>query len=306
MKETFITPDCGPCFVDTALRFLKEGTKDETKILNGLQRIFQILARNFSSKGYTFIIGNEMAREINDLLSDETSDIFEEIKDRSNKVCESIYPDLLKRYKEIKDINAKLKFVLASGVAGNVIDVGTAGHNFTLDADEISKLIDKIQDEGFAIDNTVEFKALLGSEEAHRFLIMLDNAGEIVFDKLMIILLKEHDKHVTCMVRGAPIANDATIDDIKQVGLDVLCDDIIETTIASLGYTIPDNDPHVIERVNSMDVIIGKGQANLETLSVFVDEIEAKHIFLLSQIKCNTVAKFQGVEKGKNIFKKLK
>ncbi len=100
--------------------------------------------------------------------------------------------------------------------------------------------------------------------------------------------------------------SDATRDDIHEVGLDAMCDEVLETSIASLGYTIPDNDPNVIAKVNSMDVIIGKGQANVETLSTYIDEIEASHVFILARIKCTTVASFQGVRVGDNVLRKIK
>lgn len=306
MRKTFIRPYCADCFVKTAMNFLEEGTDDQAKIFKGLRRALEILNDQFNENAYTFIIGNTLAREINKVLEDETLDIFKDVKDRSNEFCMSMYPDLAQKYSLLEDLDSKLEFVKSASVTGNIIDVGTAGHEFKLDLDEMFMIMDTIKKEGFAIDDTSKLKALLEEEGVKNFLIMLDNAGEIVFDKFLIKLLKENGKHVTCLVRGKPIANDATMEDARAVGIPELCDEMLETSIASLGYTIPDNDQDVIDKVNGMDVIIGKGQANLETLSVFADEIEASHIFLLSRIKCETIAEYMDVKIGDNILKRIK
>ncbi len=305
MRKTFIKPQCAPCLVETALKFLREGAgDDDALIIEGLHHALEIIERNFHLEGYTFFIGNEVARMIIEHVGKE--DIFHEIKQRSNALCNSIYPSLVGKFESMAGLDEKMAFSLEAGVAGNVIDVGTAGHEFSLDAGDILRSIDSIHDQGFIVDDRNALKELILDDAKTDFLLMLDNAGEIVFDKLLITLLKEQGKRVSCLVRGKPIANDATRDDIHEVGLDAMCDEVLETSIASLGYTIPDNDPDVIAKVNSMDVIIGKGQANVETLSTYIDEIEASHVFILARIKCTTVASFQGVRVGDNVLRKIK
>ncbi|MHA1791317.1 MAG: damage-control phosphatase ARMT1 family protein [Promethearchaeota archaeon] len=304
MKPSFIKPGCGPCFLETAYKFLNAGTNDDALVMKGLTRILKFLAAEFKDGAYTFIIGNKMAREITEFLG--VADIFKEVKEKSNEVCEKMYPHLSERYERFTSLEEKLNFVLSASVTGNIIDVGTAGHEYELDPTKLFSLISQVESEGFMIDDRDEFLKLLLDSSTHRFLLMLDNAGEIVFDKLLIRLLKEQGKHVSCMVRGEPIANDATKEDAISIGMENSCDEIIETTTASLGYTIPDNSKEVVDKVNSMDVIIGKGQANTETLTIFADDIKVKHVFLLSKVKCETVAALKMVKKGDNIFQKVK
>jgi uncharacterized protein with ATP-grasp and redox domains len=272
--------------------------------MQGMERALRIIQHRFSRDGYTFQIGNEVARDITAFLKNE--DIFKDVKARSNQVCMSMYPALKARLDSLPSIDAQLDFTLAAGVAGNVIDVGTAGHDFILQADEIFKIIDDIQRVGYAIDHRAQLKGLLLDPSTRDILFMLDNAGEIVFDKLLIGLLKARGKRVSCMVRGKPIANDATRQDLVDTGIDVLCDHVIETTIASLGYDPRENSKEVNDQVNAKDVIIAKGQANLETVSTFIDEIKAKHVFLVVRVKCATVAAFQGVRVGDNIVRQLR
>jgi hypothetical protein len=74
-----------------------------------------------------------------------------------------------------------------------------------------------------------------------RVAYLADNCGEIVFDALLVDYLKRNGSHVTFAVRGAPILNDATIDDAVALGLDRRTDVLTATTdgIAELGSTVP-------------------------------------------------------------------
>jgi len=307
MRPSFINSACAPCLVETALKFLKAGVdgKDADKVvIKGMERALSIIQQKFSNNGYTFEIGNMVARDIVDFLKNE--DIFKDIKARSNRLCMSMYPELKARMDSMPSIDAQLDFAIAAAVAGNIIDVGTAGHDFILQEDEIFKIIDEIQRAGYKIDHREQLKRILADPKTRDVLFMLDNAGEIVFDKLLISFLKARGKRVSCMVRGRPIANDATKKDLVDTGIDVLCDQIIETTIASLGYDPRENSKDVNDQVNAKDVIIAKGQANLETVSIFIDDIKAKHVFLVVRVKCATVATFQGVNVGDNIVRQLR
>ncbi|MBN2151056.1 MAG: DUF89 family protein [Candidatus Lokiarchaeota archaeon] len=307
MKPSFIEPNCAPCLVETALKFLKAGVvgKDADKaIMRGMERALSIIQNQFSKDGYTFEIGNAVARDITAFLENE--DIFKDVKVRSNEVCMAMYPALRARVDSLPSADTKIDFCLAAAVAGNVIDVGTAGHDFSLRETDILAMIDEIQRVGYRIDHRAQLRGVLLDPGTHDVLFMLDNAGEIVFDKMLIGLLKERGKRVSCMVRGKPIANDATRKDLADTGIDILCDQIIETTIASLGYDPRENSKEVNDQVNDKDVIIAKGQANLETVSTFLDEIGARHVFLVARVKCTTVAAFQGVRVGDNIVRQLR
>ncbi len=307
MRPSFIRSNCAPCLVDTALRFLKAGVVGENGdklVMEGMERALRIIQSKFSRNDYTFEIGSTVARDITTFLGN--ADIFKDIKARSNQVCLSMYPALKVRLDSLPSIDAQLDFSLAACVAGNVIDVGTAGHDFKLQSDEIFKVIDDIQRVGYAIDHRTKLKEILLDPRNRDVLFMLDNAGEIVFDKLLIGLLKARGKRVSCMVRGKPIANDATRQDLVDTGIEALCDHVIETTIASLGYDPRENSQEINDSINTKDVIIAKGQANLETLSTFIDEIKTRHVFLVVRVKCATVAAFQGVRVGDNIVRQLR
>ena len=122
-------------------------------------------------------------------------------------------------------------------------------------------------------------------------LFLLDNAGEIVFDKLLIEELKDRTS-VTAVVKGAPIINDAVMDDAVQVGLTEVCE-VIDNGGPFIG-SLPDLVPERFRRrMAAADVIVAKGQGNYETVDEFPGDV-----FLILRAKCPTIAEHMGVAFG--------
>ena len=65
------------------------------------------------------------------------------------------------------------------------------------------------------------------------FVFLLDNAGEIVFDKILIEELIAY-ANVTAVVKAGPIINGALLEDAEQVGLDGICE-VIDNGGAFVG-----------------------------------------------------------------------
>ena len=158
-------------------------------------------------------------------------------------------------------------------IAGNVIDLGV-GKEFNILED-----VEKILDQEFAIFDFEGFKYQL--KNATSILYLGDNAGESVFDK---ILIEELNKPVTYVVRDLPVINDVTIEDAISSGLDEVAEIITSGTSASGTILNLCNDVFV-ERFNSADMIISKGQGNYEGLSN-VDRL----VFFLLKAKCAVIA----------------
>ena len=101
-------------------------------------------------------------------------------------------------------------YALASVIA-NTFDYGVSSHRVTDDfrtffRDEFRK--------GFRIDDTERMEELAGE-----IVYFIDNAGEILFDRLFIGYLSAGGSQVTVAVKGAPILNDATLEDAERAGL---------------------------------------------------------------------------------------
>ena len=119
--------------------------------------------------------------------------------------------------------------------------------------------------------------------KAKSFLLLTDNCGEIVLDKLMLEQLKKRfpNLEITVMVRGADIYNDATLEDAKYVGLDTLGTIITNgRRMAGTVYKmLPDKAKSVID---NSDIIFAKGQANYESFAG-----EGHHAFYTFLCKCD-------------------
>jgi len=228
------------------------------------------------------------SRELHTILKQYTNnpDPYLEAKRQSNDMVLSIYPDLKK---QILLSDNPFETALRLAIAGNIIDFAI-GDNF-----DIQATIEKVLHSNFAIDHSAELKQALS--KANTVLYLGDNSGEIVLDKLFIEQLNHPNLYYA--VRGAPIINDATIDDAKYIGMDIVA------CVISNGYDAPSTivehcSTEFKELFNQADVIISKGQGNLEGL---LDKT-AKEVYFLLMVKCDVIADALKVKKGDFVVKK--
>ena len=127
-------------------------------------------------------------------------------------------------------------------------------------------------------------------KEAQTVLYLGDNAGEIVMDRLLLETI--HHPNVYFVVRGAPIINDITIADAKQIGIDNLST-VISNGDDAPGTILENVSPEFRDLYNNADLIISKGQGNYESLSGC-----NKNIYFILMAKCNHVAHHIGVQVG--------
>ncbi len=128
------------------------------------------------------------------------------------------------------------------------------------------------------------------AESASRILYLGDNAGEIVLDRLLVEQLPT--EKVTFAVRGAPIINDATLEDAIAGGITELVD--VMDNGSDMPGTILESCSEAFRKLFAQaDIVIAKGQGNYETLS----DADG-HIFFLLKAKCPVIAKDIGCEVG--------
>ncbi|MFP4056278.1 MAG: damage-control phosphatase ARMT1 family protein [Candidatus Brocadiia bacterium] len=176
-----------------------------------------------------------------------------------------------------------LRAAIQFALAGNMMDLGV------LQAEPIEReLARDARDLCLAIDDYMALRHALA--QARTLLYLLDNAGEVVCDKLVVELLEVPE--VTCVVRAAPIINDVTREDIEPVGLGRLAE-IVDVGAETLGVPLSHCSAGFRERFAAADVVISKGQANFETL----DEAD-RDVFHILRAKCRHVARHLGVPRG--------
>jgi hypothetical protein len=275
--------DCFPCFLRQAVIALRFGTKDEalqeTVLKNTLEEIRNADTSRPPAYATTFI-----HRQIRQMLG---KDPFREIKSEYNRIALSLYPSLRTATEQSQD-----PFWTATrlAIAGNVIDFGI----FT--SVDIEGAVRKALHTSIAVDEFTAFReAVLKSND---ILYLTDNAGEIVFDKLLIEHLTRLGKRITAVVKGAPVLNDSTRDDAEETGLGAVCE-VIDNGSDAVGTVLEWASPQFQEAFHNAGLVISKGQGNFETLAG-----HEKAIFFLFQSKCDVVSKELRLSKGSMLLKK--
>ena len=234
----------------------------------------------------------EIGRRIYRLIADNTgvADPYLKIKELCTQQALALYPEMKQRVAASSD---PLLTALRVAIAGNIIDFGI-GVDFDLTED-----VEKVFTQELRIDDYSDFQKAL--TEAQRIVFLGDNAGETVFDR---VLIEAMEKPATYVVRESPVINDAVRKDAEEAGLDKVAD-IISSGCDAPG-TIPELcSPGFLEILSSADMIISKGQGNYEGLSS-KNAASDLPIFFLLKAKCPVIARDLGIEQGSIVLKRHK
>jgi uncharacterized protein with ATP-grasp and redox domains len=267
--------DCFPCFLKQALRAARIATDDEIKIKRVLDEVGMML-RDIPLDSTPPQSGRLIYRKVSEVTGG--SDPYREIKKESTQKALSLYPFLKSRVEKSSD---RLLTAIRIAIVGNVIDFGAYG-NF-----DLSREVAEIFKKDFAVCDYDKFKH--GLDKTREILYIGDNAGECVFDR---ILIEEIKKPVTYVVRDAPIINDATYEDAVQAGIDSVAT-IISSGTDAPGAILETCSAGFMKMYHNSDFIISKGQGNYEALSN-----EMGSIFFLLKVKCQVIANDIGVDEG--------
>ena len=284
--------DCIPCFFKQALdaaRLAGANKSTQKKILHALsQELF-----TFDLKECPTAMGKVLYRLVRKTTGKH--DPFKKIKQKSNKFALALYPRLKRKVENSKD---RLLTAIELAIAGNIIDYGVK-NSFNI-AQEIEKIFaeeDKIiRKEPRALFDYPAFKRAIA--KAKKILYIADNAGEIVFDRILIEEFK--DKKIIFAVRGEPIINDALVEDAEFCGIDKYAR-IVSTGCDAPGSILKFCTRSFRKIFEDTELIISKGQGNFEALAD-----EKRPIFFLFRAKCPVVAKHLGCKLGDVILKKAK
>jgi len=294
--KVWTKPICSTCILEVAMKTIQLATSDENLQFKAIKKVLQILSEKFSENAMPVWISNEIFQEISKIT--RNPDPFEKIKKESNNIALKVAEKIRKHIYEGKTFNERLKRALAAAVTGNVIDFGTAKHEF--DLNRLKDMYFEALEQGFSIDDSKHLLKMLKAKNP-KILYIGDNAGEIAFDKLLIELFFEKGVDVTFVVKDKPISNDATLSDAKQVNLTKLVK-VITTGSNSLGVDFNEVSKEFLEEFNKSTFIIAKGQSNYECFTWFKNRIN-KPTFLLLRTKCEPIAKNLKTTVGKNILK---
>ncbi len=278
--------DCLPCLLNQALNASRAATDDEElhrQVLNRVAEMIPELSLGLNPP--------EIAQQCYRLIHEVTgnSDPFREAKEVATRAVLGIYP----RLKEVVATAAEpLLTACKLAIAGNSIDLGPSYNNHG----SVDNIMEEALASPLAVDNYEQF--LSGIKKAHRLLYLGDNAGETVFDRILIEeLLRVKELEIDFVVRDKPVINDATLRDALAAGIHKVAR-IISNGSDAPATILAQCSPEMLELYNTADIIIAKGQGNYESLSE-----EPGNIFFFLKAKCPLVARTMGVNVGDAILK---
>ena len=294
MKVTFY---CSLCLFKRGYEAILEATEDMKIRFEAIQRLLQLLSREFKPTAIPAVIGTMRERLIKEVTGNP--DPYAEKKKISNMEALKILPYAQNIISSKQNDEERFRTAALVAIVGNIIEFGIPGHEFTFK--EIKHLIRQAEEE-LVIDDLSE--AFRMARKAKSILFLTDNAGEIAFDTLLVKELKRIRKNgkVTVGVKGKPTINDATLEDALLVGMDKVADEIVTTGSDAIGFIPSEYSSSFLKTYEDSDFVVAKGMAYAETLTEF--ELEKPHLLLL-RTKCPTVAEYFGVSKNRNIAKIL-
>ena len=264
--------ECIPCFVRQAHDALRQVTNDEELMHRVLRRVL-VASAEFKMD----LTPPEMAQAIHRIIREETGspDPYAEIKAKSTAVA-------LRLAEEARPmINGAIdpfKMALRFSIAGNIMDFALTSK---WDQMNLSSFLDDTRLKELDESGVEALRDAVGA--AQNIFFLGDNAGEAVFDRLLIEQMP-HAK-VTYAVKGSPVINDVTLKDALDSGLDQVAE-LMENGNDAPGTILSLCPPAFQKRFAEADLVIAKGQANYETLSE-----SDRPLFFLTQVKCPVIGR---------------
>jgi len=282
--------DCFPCFMRQALEAARMATDDPNVQREVIDRTAGLLP-TIPMNANPVDIGRLVHRVVRDVTG--VPDPYAAVKKESNDLVLDLYPEL--KAKAERSADPLLTAIKIAG-EGNIIDFGP---NMAVDRD---RSVERMVSDSFAHalqepldpDGYRTFQRRLADVSE---ILYLDNAGEIVCDKILIEELVKRGKKVTFVVRGGPVINDVTVVDARYVGMDEVAT-VITNGSDAVGTSLSDCSSEFREAFRTAELTLAKGQGNFEGLS----DVPGR-IFFLFKVKCPVVGRETGARVGTLVLK---
>lgn len=283
--------DCVVCIAKQALKAARLATNDPKVQEEVLRRVMRRLTEmEWVGTPPQLVRASRVAELIEELTG--VSDPYRELKKASNDEALAMVGEVRAL---IASHNDPLRAAVKVAIAGNIIDFAA------VETYDLKATIERVMRQEPAIDDYSRLREEVLSAET--LLYFADNAGEIVFDKLlieeMIRVRGKPFRRISFVVKGGPIINDATIEDALYVGLDKLPNIEFRKVSSGKPGTGPErSSPEVLSWIRNHDLVISKGQGNYEDLS------DVEGVYFLLMAKCPVVAEDIGVKVGDIVIKR--
>ncbi|MFP4673495.1 MAG: damage-control phosphatase ARMT1 family protein [Opitutales bacterium] len=277
--------ECIPCLARQAAEAVALAAQDPER----RERALRTLLKDLAGADWQVtppVIAQRLHRTIREGLDNE--DPYREVKARMNRIAVQCLPAMREAIERHPDSS---EAVVRLAIGGNLLD---AGAKTRIMAEELPAHLDTTWATPLHGDVANLFRA---AKDAHSILYLADNAGEIIFDRLLIEALPA--EKITVAVRGAPVINDATMEDAVTAHLPEIVP-VIDNGLDAPGTVLEHCSEAFRNCFDRADLVIAKGQGNYETLSD-----TTKHTFFLFTVKCPIIADHAGEPIGSLVIKEV-
>ena len=278
-------PLCIECITDAAKRTLNLLELRLEKKQSVMEKVVHYL-REVNLK----LTPMEISFGMNEIIQQETgiNDPLSKVKEESNVNALKLVDNANQIIENSED---PLFDAIKISISGNIIDYGMKS-----DYDLSATLKEVLKKEPFINDYQLLRENLSKSK---KLVFLADNAGEIVFDKLLIETINslfEIDK-IILVVKKYPFMNDVTLEDIHNLGFN----NIPNLELAEVENLTTENYFNKLEIfIDSADLVIAKGQGNFEVL-----RDRKLDLFFLFLVKCKVIEELLKSEEGNIIISNL-
>ncbi|MBW1982453.1 MAG: DUF89 family protein [Deltaproteobacteria bacterium] len=278
-----MTLECIPCFLRQTMEVVRLAKVDEGDQERILRKVLLRLAEvsfQQSPPRLATIIHAEIRQELG------SEDPYREVKKRSNLLALELYEQMRQ---QVNDSADPFETAVRLAIAGNIIDFG---QGYTPERQQVVEGIKQAMVQQLPTAMLASLRSAVA--RAKRIVYLGDNAGEIVFDRLLIEQMVP--EKTVFVVRGGPVLNDATIEDAEAAGLQQLVK-VVDNGSNAPGTILEFCSPSFQELFWRADLIIAKGQGNYETLCDV-----AAPVFFLLKVKCPVIARRLGRQMGEQVI----
>ena len=280
--------DCMFCMIKRNDEIYSQYEDNEDKRIAFMKTVMSIISKSSPSDSAP-LISTKVVRALSKIT--DINDHYIEEKNHSNDLILKMEKEILQN---IDNADDKLISAIQYSLAGNYIDFGAMSH---ISDDSLKIIIDKAHE--FIINEDIAYRFKSDLQNAKSLVYLTDNAGEIVFDKMLIQTIMVHypDIKINAIVRGYPIYNDATMQDAISVGLTDIVD-VCDNGFDAPGTVLTHINKKSRDLIDQADLIISKGMGNFETLYGC-----KKNIYYSFLCKCVYFTKRFGMKQFESVFK---
>jgi uncharacterized protein with ATP-grasp and redox domains len=288
-----VEAECAACLLARATAEAYQGTTNPALRFRAIKEVIKLLNRELRPTTVPADIGTKRDRLIKQLTGSD--DPYRRSKKMSNEKAVKLLPYAKKLVEKSYNQQERFKKACLCAIVGNILEFDIPGHTFTF-----KTLTKSFRDaaKDLVVDDVG--KAYELAKKAKSVLYLADNAGEIVFDTLLVEQLKNMGLKVTYVVKGGPVINDATLEDVAPSGMDKLADKVITTGTDAVGLLPKEVSQEFLKVYEAAELVFAKGMGYAETLTEL--KLTKPHL-LLFRTKCNPVANYFCAARDKNIAK---